>query len=77
MNGDMLNSPDGRFNVAFTGYAYQCQQIENFIDRLAEADDPDDPEVQEKIAEDLGLYLGSLDLYDIKYIKSEVQNKRR
>jgi hypothetical protein len=72
----MLNSPDGRSNIAFTGYAYQCQQIEDFIDRLAEADDPNDPEVQRKIAEELDIPTESLDFYDVKYIESEVARRR-
>jgi hypothetical protein len=73
----MLNSPDGRFNLAFTGYAYHCQQIEDFIGKLIEAEDPNDPEVQQAIADELGLSTDSLDIYDIDYIESEVTRRRQ
>lgn len=62
-------------NVAFSAYAYHTQTIEDFIDRLAAEDDPNDAWVQARIAMDLGINLNRLSESEIQYIEEEVAKR--
>lgn len=71
-----IRSPDGRFNEAFSAYAYHTTQIEEFIDKLAEEDDPNDVWVQHRLACEVGINLDHLTDSEIVYIEEEVANRR-
>jgi hypothetical protein len=71
-----VRSPDGRFNGAFSAYAYHTSQLDEFAERLAEEDDPNDVWVQARIACDLGINLDRLTDSEIEYIKEEVAMRR-
>ena len=68
-----FNSPVEQ--AAFNAFAYHKQNIEDFIDALAKADDPNDPECQYAAARSSGLNVGSLTAAEINYIKSEVSKR--
>ena len=59
----------------FCCYAVHKDSIEAFIDRLAEADDPNDLRVQSRIADEVGLNWDLLDAEEIHYIEQEVQKR--
>jgi hypothetical protein len=71
-----VRSPDGRFNDAFSAYAYHTSQLDEFAERLAEEDDPNDVWVQARIACDLDINLVRLTDNEIKYIEEEVAMRR-
>ena len=68
-----FNSPIEQ--IAFNAFAYHKQNIEDFIDTLAQADDPNDPECQYAAARSSGLNIGSLTAAEINYIESEVPKR--
>ena len=59
-------------NTAFSAYAFHQQQIEDFINLLAAADDPNDGEAQTELLYQVGLSPNDLTSYDIDYIEREV-----
>ena len=63
-------------SLAFSAYAYNQQQIETFIDRLAAEEDPNDSWVQARIACSVGINLDHLTASEIDYIEREVANRR-
>jgi hypothetical protein len=71
-----VRSPDGRFNAAFSAYVYHTSKLDEFAERLAEEDDPNDVWVQARIACDLGINLVRLTDNEIKYIEEEVAMRR-
>ena len=71
----ILHSPDGRFNTAFTAYAYHTTQLNSFIERLAQEEDPNDPWVQNRIACEVGINPNHLTDSDIAYIEEEVAKR--
>ena len=56
-------------------YACEEQKKEDFIDALAQEDDPNDECVQEAIADRIGLNLNLLSRSDITYIENEVAKR--
>lgn len=64
-----------RHNVAFSGYAYHTQTIEDFIDTLAAEDDPNDVWVQQRVAMRFGINLDRLSQSEIFYIEEEVAKR--
>ena len=73
INAPWFNSPVEQ--AAFNAFAYHKQNIEDFIDELAKADDPNDPECQYAAARSSGLNIGSLTVAEINYIESEVSKR--
>ena len=73
INAPWFNSPVEQ--TAFNAFAYHKQNIEDFIDALAQADDPNDPECQYAAARSSGLNIGSLTAAEINYIESEVSKR--
>ena len=71
----MLNSPDGRFNEAFTLYAMHTQAIEDFIDKLVHADNPNDQWEQYRLANAAGINVNRLSASEISYIEEEVSKR--
>lgn len=71
-----IRAPDGRFNAAFSAYAYHTTQIEEFIDKLTKEDDPNDVWVQHQLACEVGINLDNLTNSEIAYIEEEVANRR-
>lgn len=63
-------------HTAFNAYAYHQQKIEDFIDALAAADDPNDADTQWDLSYCVGLNLHSLTLYEIDYIEKEVAKRQ-
>ena len=59
-------------NTAFSAYAFHQQQIEDFIDVLAAADDPNDRYEQLAAARCVGLDPSSLTSDEKEYIEKEV-----
>ena len=64
------------FSGAFGAYANHTTKIENLIDALAEADDPNDPYEQARICADVGIKLDWLTGSEIEYIEEEVAKRR-
>ena len=78
MNNWNLWAPGARSeieNVAFSAYAMHQQAIEDFIDVLAAADNPNDGTTQYELARQVGLDPNSLTAFDIEYIEREVAKK--
>ena len=63
-------------HTAFNAYAYNQQKIEDFIDALAAADDPNDADTQWDLSHQCGLNLDNLTDYEIHYIEKEVAKRR-
>ena len=63
-------------HTAFNAYAYHQQKIEDFIDALAAADDPNDADIQWDLSYECGLNLDNLTDYEIHYIEKEVAKRR-
>lgn len=73
-----LWAPDHRskiVNTAFSAYAYHQTCIDNYVERLAAADDPNDSATQANLLYAVGLSPDALTSDDIEYIEREV-NKR-
>ena len=62
-------------NPEFHIFAYNQQKIEDFINRLARAPDPNDFETQIAIYAEVGLDGDSLTDDEIKYIEREVARR--
>lgn len=62
-------------NLAFSAYAFHQQQIEDFIEVLAAADDPNDGYEQLAAARCVGLDPSSLTFDEKEYIEKEVAKR--
>ena len=62
-------------NLAFSAYAKHTQEIEDFIELLANSGDPNDGEVQLVVAQYVGLDHTSLTTDEIEYIEREVSKR--
>ena len=62
-------------NLAFSSYAYNQQQIEDFIDELAAVDDPTNEWEQRRISYKIGINLDHLSRSEIEYIEEEVAKR--
>lgn len=62
-------------HLAFNAYACHQQEIENFINHLAESDDPNDFYVQRAAAQTAHLDMNSLTSSEIEYIEREVAER--
>ena len=71
----MLRKEVGTVSDLFNCYACHTQTIENFIDRLAATDDPNDYPTQVICASSVGLCLNSLTLSERDYIEKEVAKR--
>mgnify|MGYP003329970259 CR=1 FL=1 len=67
--------PGSTEHLAFNVYAMHRQQIEDFIDILAAADDPNDEATQWDALEQVGLNANDLSPADLDYIEKEVANR--
>ena len=73
-----LWAPDQRSkieNVAFSAYAKSTQDIEDFIDDLAAATNPNDMATQSRLAAAHDINLDSLTRQEREYIESEVAKR--
>ena len=61
--------------TAFNAYAYHQTCIDNYVDRLAEADDPNDSTTQVNLLYAVGLSPDALTSDDIEYIEREVSRR--
>ena len=59
----------------FMVYACEEQKKEDFIEALAQEEDPDDPIIQATIAANLGIDMGTWTSWDWNYIESEVAKR--
>ena len=59
----------------FMIYACEEQKKEDFIDALAQEEDPNDPVVQAAIASRLGVDMGTWSTYDFEYVEREVAKR--
>ena len=64
-------------NLAFSAYALSQQRIEDFINALAAADDPNDIDAQANAALVANLNISSLTRYEREYIEREVAKRWR
>ena len=62
-------------HLAFNAYACHQQEIENFINHLAESGDPNDFYVQRAAAQTAHLDMNSLTSSEIEYIEREVAER--
>lgn len=62
-------------HLAFNAYAYRQQQIEDFIDALAAADDPNDMDAQFHAALAANLNTSSITGQEQEYIEREVAKR--
>ena len=88
MNGDMHNenfcpfdiwAPDHRSSInnkAFSAYAMRQQEIEDLIDALAAAADPNDYATQLSIYNTLDFDSDTLTTDEVNYIEREVSRRR-
>lgn len=63
-------------HLAFNAYAYHQQEIENFINYLVNAGDPNDFYAQRAAAQAANLDMNSLTSSEIDYIEREVAKRR-
>lgn len=61
--------------TAFNAYAHHQQKIEDFINALATADDPNDWLAQSRAASSADLDMSSLTYQEREYIESEVAKR--
>lgn len=63
-------------DVAFLAYVAQTEAIEDFIDALAQEEDPNDLSTQHRLAYECNLDINTLTSSEIKYIQKEVSERR-
>ena len=63
-------------HLAFNAYAYHQQEIEDFINYLANVGDPNDFYAQRAAAQAANLDMNSLTSSEIDYIEREVAKRR-
>ena len=61
--------------TAFNAYAYHQTCIDDYVDRLAAADDPNDSATQTNLLYAVGLSPDALTSDDIEYIEREVSRR--
>ena len=64
-------------NLAFSAYAYHQSAIDDYVNLLAAADDPNDSYMQTSLLYQVGLSPDALTSDDIEYIEREVTKKCR
>lgn len=72
-----LWAPDHRnkvVNTAFSAYAYHQQCVDDYVNLLAAADDPNDSATQTALLYQVGLSPVDLTSDDIRYIEREVSS---
>ena len=72
-------APDRRTSInnkAFSAYAFRQQQIEDLVDALAAADDPNDYATQLSIYRALDFDSDTLTTDEVNYIEREVSRRR-
>ena len=62
-------------NLAFSAYAYHQTCIDDYVERLAAADDPNDSATQANLLYAVGLSPDALTSDDIEYIEREVSER--
>lgn len=73
-----LWAPDNRskvVNTAFSAYAYHQSAIDDYVNLLAAADDPNDPYTQTSLLYQVGLTPDTLTSEDMNYIEREVSER--
>lgn len=73
-----ISSPGRQFPMnftAFNAYAYHQTCIDNYVDRLAAVDDPNDSATQANLLYAVGLSPDALTSDDIEYIEREVSRR--
>ena len=73
-----LWAPDHRskvVNTAFSAYAYHQSAIDDYVNLLAAADDPNDPYTQTSLLYQVGLTPDALTSEDMNYIEREVNGR--
>ena len=60
-------------NTAFSAYVFHSQQIEDLINVLAAADDPNSESTQREAFDQVGLYPNDLTLDERNYIERKVE----
>ena len=63
------------FDLPFMMFVCEEQKKEDFINALAQEEDPNDPIVQESIAYQVGLDTNSLSRWEIEEIEREVSKR--
>ena len=61
--------------TAFNAYAYHQQKIDDFVNLLAAAADPNDGQVQKELLSQVGLSPDDLSPFDLNYIEREVNRR--
>lgn len=62
-------------NLAFSAYAYHQSAIDDYVNLLAAADDPNDPYTQTSLLYQVGLTPDALTSEDMNYIEREVNER--
>jgi hypothetical protein len=63
-------------DVAFLAYVAHAESIEDFINALAQEEDPNDPYTQRRLAYECNLDINILTASEIEYIQKEVSERR-
>lgn len=63
-------------DVAFLAYVAHAESIEDFINALAQVEDPNDLSIQHRLAYECNLDINTLTSSEIKYIQKEVSERR-
>lgn len=61
--------------TAFNAYAYHQTAVDDYVELLAGADNPNDPATQTSLLYQVGLTPDALTSDDIEYIEREVSNR--
>lgn len=63
-------------NIAFLTYVAHTESIEDFINALAQAEDPNDLYTQHRLAYECNLDINMLTASEIEYIQKEVSGRQ-
>ena len=63
-------------DVAFLAYVAHAESIEDFINALAQAEDPNDLYTQHRLAYECNLDINMLTASEIEYIQKEVSERQ-
>ena len=63
-------------DVAFLAYVAHTESVEDFINALAQAEDPNDLRTQHRLAYECNLDINTLTASEIHYIQKEVNERR-
>lgn len=61
--------------TAFNAYAYHQQKVDDFVNLLTAAPDPNNGQVQRELLSQVGLSPDDLSPYDLDYIEREVNRR--